>query len=80
MALFRTFCCEPQTTVLPDYEHVNAVFCDYTHSVCVTYFPALQRANLHVPAPYKRDFQAKLRTFRRKMEARAYGQGPGKFK
>ncbi|XP_044755893.1 E3 ubiquitin-protein ligase HECW2 isoform X2 [Coccinella septempunctata] len=33
-----------------------------------------------VPAPYKRDFEAKLRNFYRKLESKGYGQGPGKFK
>ncbi|CAL1525973.1 unnamed protein product [Lymnaea stagnalis] len=33
-----------------------------------------------VPAPYKRDFQAKLRSFYRKIESKGYGQGPGKLK
>ena len=36
--------------------------------------PALQRANVRVPAPYKRDFQAKLRNFYRKCESKGYGQ------
>ncbi|XP_074659539.1 E3 ubiquitin-protein ligase HECW2-like [Tubulanus polymorphus] len=42
--------------------------------------PAVQRANIRVPAPYKRDFQAKLRNFYRKLESKNYGQGPGKLK
>ncbi|BFZ01841.1 hypothetical protein BsWGS_04881 [Bradybaena similaris] len=33
-----------------------------------------------VPAPYKRDFQAKLRNFYKKLESKGYGQGPGKLK
>ncbi|XP_050314008.1 E3 ubiquitin-protein ligase HECW2-like [Anthonomus grandis grandis] len=33
-----------------------------------------------VPAPHKRDFEAKLRNFYRKLETKGYGQGPGKFK
>uniref|UniRef100_A0A3B3RM37 HECT-type E3 ubiquitin transferase n=1 Tax=Paramormyrops kingsleyae TaxID=1676925 RepID=A0A3B3RM37_9TELE len=40
--------------------------------------PALQRAR--APAPYRRDFEAKLRNFYRKLEAKGYGQGPGKIK
>uniref|UniRef100_A0A8C1KQS6 HECT-type E3 ubiquitin transferase n=1 Tax=Cyprinus carpio TaxID=7962 RepID=A0A8C1KQS6_CYPCA len=32
------------------------------------------------PAPYRRDFEAKLRNFYRKLEAKGYGQGPGKIK
>ncbi|XP_074598525.1 E3 ubiquitin-protein ligase HECW2-like [Brevipalpus obovatus] len=31
-------------------------------------------------SPYRRDFEAKLRTFYRKLEKNGYGQGPGKFK
>ena len=42
--------------------------------------PGLQRANVRVPAPYKRDFQAKLRTFHRKLESKGFGQGPSKVK
>uniref|UniRef100_A0A672ZXG6 HECT-type E3 ubiquitin transferase n=1 Tax=Sphaeramia orbicularis TaxID=375764 RepID=A0A672ZXG6_9TELE len=40
--------------------------------------PGLQRAR--APAPYRRDFEAKLRNFYRKLEAKGYGQGPGKTK
>ena len=39
-----------------------------------------QRQNIRVPAPYKRDFQAKLRNFHRKLEAKGYGVGPSKLK
>ncbi|XP_033639342.1 E3 ubiquitin-protein ligase HECW2-like isoform X3 [Asterias rubens] len=38
------------------------------------------RANARAPAPYRRDFDAKLRGFYRKMEAKGYGQGPTKLK
>ncbi|KAL8567848.1 hypothetical protein ACOMHN_058970 [Nucella lapillus] len=41
---------------------------------------AVQRGPVRVPAPYKRDFQAKLRNFYRKLESKGYGQGPGKLK
>ncbi|XP_060725154.1 E3 ubiquitin-protein ligase HECW1 [Tachysurus vachellii] len=40
--------------------------------------PGPQRAR--APAPYRRDFEAKLRNFYRKLEAKGYGQGPGKIK
>ncbi|XP_077078532.1 E3 ubiquitin-protein ligase HECW1 isoform X3 [Siphateles boraxobius] len=40
--------------------------------------PGTQRAR--APAPYRRDFEAKLRNFYRKLEAKGYGQGPGKIK
>ncbi|XP_029314123.1 E3 ubiquitin-protein ligase HECW1 [Cottoperca gobio] len=40
--------------------------------------PGMQRAR--APAPYRRDFEAKLRNFYRKLEAKGYGQGPGKIK
>jgi E3 ubiquitin-protein ligase HECW2 len=40
--------------------------------------PGLSRHR--VPAPHKRDFEAKLRNFYRKLESKGYGQGPGKFK
>ncbi|XP_051785043.1 E3 ubiquitin-protein ligase HECW1-like isoform X2 [Erpetoichthys calabaricus] len=42
--------------------------------------PGLQRASARAPAPYRRDFEAKLRNFYRKLEAKGYGQGPGKIK
>uniref|UniRef100_A0A671K645 HECT-type E3 ubiquitin transferase n=1 Tax=Sinocyclocheilus anshuiensis TaxID=1608454 RepID=A0A671K645_9TELE len=42
--------------------------------------PGTPRANARAPAPYKRDFEAKLRNFYRKMETKGYGQGPGKVK
>ena len=38
------------------------------------------RANARAPAPYKRDFDAKLRSFYRKLESKGYGQGPAKLK
>ncbi|CAH1115246.1 unnamed protein product [Psylliodes chrysocephalus] len=40
--------------------------------------PGLSRHR--VAAPHKRDFEAKLRNFYRKLESKGYGQGPGKFK
>ncbi|KAL0966122.1 hypothetical protein UPYG_G00291180 [Umbra pygmaea] len=40
--------------------------------------PGISRAR--APAPYRRDFEAKLRNFYRKLEAKGYGQGPGKIK
>lgn len=47
-----------------------------------SFFPPVgtQRANARAPAPYKRDFEAKLRNFYRKLETKGYGQGPGKLK
>ncbi|KAK6617938.1 hypothetical protein RUM43_014167 [Polyplax serrata] len=42
--------------------------------------PGLSRANARSPAPYRRDFEAKLRNFYRKLEGKGYGQGPGKLK
>ncbi|XP_058791980.1 E3 ubiquitin-protein ligase HECW2 isoform X2 [Phymastichus coffea] len=42
--------------------------------------PGLARASGRAPAPYRRDFEAKLRTFYRKLESKGYGQGPGKLK
>ncbi|KAL4222136.1 E3 ubiquitin-protein ligase HW1 [Mactra antiquata] len=40
----------------------------------------MARSNIRVPAPYKRDFHAKLRNFYRKLEQKGCGQGPGKLK
>ncbi|XP_069783384.1 E3 ubiquitin-protein ligase HECW1-like [Narcine bancroftii] len=42
--------------------------------------PGMQRASARAPAPYRRDFEAKLRSFYRKLEAKGYGQGPAKIK
>ncbi|XP_043268257.1 E3 ubiquitin-protein ligase HECW2 [Venturia canescens] len=42
--------------------------------------PGLARASARAPAPYRRDFEAKLRTFYRKLESKGFGQGPGKLK
>lgn len=46
----------------------------------LVFLTAIQRGPMRVPAPYKRDFQAKLRNFYRKLESKGYGQGPGKLK
>lgn len=32
------------------------------------------------PPPFRRDFEAKLRAFYRKLESKGYGQGPHKLK
>lgn len=50
------------------------------HFLFWAFVPGMPRANARVPAPYKRDFQAKLRNFYRKLEAKGYGQGPSKIK
>ena len=42
--------------------------------------PVVSRANARAPAPYRRDFEQKLRTFYRKLETKGYGQGPAKMK
>ena len=42
--------------------------------------PALNRAPARTPAPYRRDFETKLRNFYRKLESKGFGQGPGKLK
>ena len=42
--------------------------------------PGLTRSNTRAPAPYRRDFDAKLRNFYRKLESKGYGQGPAKLK
>ncbi|XP_045785634.1 uncharacterized protein LOC123881104 isoform X3 [Maniola jurtina] len=41
--------------------------------------PAATRST-RAPAPQRRDFEAKLRAFYRKLESKGYGQGPGKLK
>lgn len=35
---------------------------------------------LRITPPFKRDFEAKLRAFYRKLESKNYGQGPQKLK
>jgi E3 ubiquitin-protein ligase HECW2 len=42
--------------------------------------PGIGRSNVRAPAPYRRDFDAKLRNFYRKLESKGYGQGPAKLK
>lgn len=49
-------------------------------SAHVLLFAGLQRASARAPSPYRRDFEAKLRNFYRKLEAKGFGQGPGKIK
>lgn len=41
---------------------------------------SIQRGPCRGPAPYRRDFEAKLRAFYRKLESKGYGQGPHKLK
>lgn len=48
--------------------------------LCLLFPAGTQRANARAPAPYKRDFEAKLRNFYRKLETKGYRQGPGKLK
>ena len=38
------------------------------------------RVTQRAPPPFRRDFEAKLRTFYRKLESKGYGQGPHKLK
>lgn len=42
--------------------------------------PGPQRHGARAPAPYRRDFEAKLRNFYRKLDSKGYGQGPAKLK
>ena len=45
--------------------------------------PGFSRSNsaaMRGPAPYKRDFDAKLRSFYRKLDSKGFGLGPGKLK
>ncbi|XP_045168774.2 E3 ubiquitin-protein ligase HECW2-like isoform X2 [Mercenaria mercenaria] len=53
---------------------------DSPHSSPNTVVADIARSNVRVPAPYKRDFHAKLRNFYRKLEQKGHGQGPGKLK
>lgn len=38
------------------------------------------RVAQRAPPPFRRDFEAKLRSFYRKLESKGYGQGPHKLK
>lgn len=38
------------------------------------------RMTQRAPPPFRRDFEAKLRSFYRKLESKGYGQGPHKLK
>lgn len=42
--------------------------------------PGPARHGARAPAPYRRDFEAKLRNFYRKLDSKGYGQGPAKLK
>lgn len=57
---------------------------DLYYNVCFVFVCVLSGAvglqRARAPAPYRRDFEAKLRNFYRKLEAKGYGQGPGKIK
>ncbi|XP_060597868.1 E3 ubiquitin-protein ligase HECW2-like isoform X3 [Ruditapes philippinarum] len=53
---------------------------DSPHTSPNTMVTDTARSNVRVPAPYKRDFHAKLRNFYRKLEQKGHGQGPGKLK
>nr|KAF6450268.1 HECT, C2 and WW domain containing E3 ubiquitin protein ligase 2 [Molossus molossus] len=54
--------------------------CTNPHPLFLWFAVGTQRANARAPAPYKRDFEAKLRNFYRKLETKGFGQGPGKLK
>ena len=56
----------------------SSVKSDDLQPVCFS--AGLQRAGARAPSPYRRDFEAKLRNFYRKLEAKGFGQGPGKIK
>lgn len=58
----------------------TSAHCTSPHSLLSVVAVGTQRANARAPAPYKRDFEAKLRNFYRKLETKGYGQGPGKLK
>eukprot|EP00093_Oithona_nana_P004465 04465.XXX_3969_2324_1 [CDS] Oithona nana genome sequencing. len=69
------------------YNPISAAQKSSTHSMTSRIYvgspcgsPGLIRANTRAPAPYRRDFEAKLRNFYRKLESKGYGQGPAKLK
>nr|XP_014340248.1 PREDICTED: E3 ubiquitin-protein ligase HECW2 isoform X2 [Latimeria chalumnae]XP_014340249.1 PREDICTED: E3 ubiquitin-protein ligase HECW2 isoform X2 [Latimeria chalumnae] len=68
---------------VPPHALLHPSYCPSSRSTPVSSpqnSPGTQRANARAPAPYKRDFEAKLRNFYRKLESKGYGQGPGKLK
>ncbi len=68
-------------TFLPPFSFLLAVFFLLSFpALSLIFISGTQRANARAPAPYKRDFEAKLRNFYRKLETKGYGQGPGKVK
>lgn len=67
------FCCSL-------FEHEIMSYIPSSPQISPQASPGLQRANARAPAPYRRDFEAKLRNFYRKLESKGYGQGPGKLK
>ncbi|KAK6325688.1 hypothetical protein J4Q44_G00050300 [Coregonus suidteri] len=74
---------EEVMSYVPPHALLHPSYCQSPRSSPVTSpqnSPGTQRANARAPAPYKRDFEAKLRNFYRKLETKGYGQGPGKLK
>ncbi|KAI5745050.1 hypothetical protein M8J76_007751 [Diaphorina citri] len=68
------------TILLSLFEHEIMSYIPSSPQISPQASPGLQRANARAPAPYRRDFEAKLRNFYRKLESKGYGQGPGKLK
>ncbi|XP_026461384.1 E3 ubiquitin-protein ligase HECW2-like [Ctenocephalides felis] len=68
-------------SLLFEQEIMSYVPTQQTHSSTPQALTVLnQRGPCRGPAPYRRDFEAKLRAFYRKLESKGYGQGPHKLK
>lgn len=71
---------------------LHLFFCSLFEQEIMSYVPVQARSpqgspNLNTnriaqraPPPFRRDFEAKLRSFYRKLESKGYGQGPHKLK
>lgn len=73
-------CCAWCLTSIVNFLPVSVFLFPFSVFLSFIYISGTQRANARAPAPYKRDFEAKLRNFYRKLETKGYGQGPGKVK
>uniref|UniRef100_A0A8C5DUY9 HECT-type E3 ubiquitin transferase n=1 Tax=Gouania willdenowi TaxID=441366 RepID=A0A8C5DUY9_GOUWI len=71
---------EEVMSYVPPLLHPGYCLSSPQSSPVLVFLSGTQRANARAPAPYKRDFEAKLRNFYRKLETKGYGQGPGKVK
>ena len=55
-------------------------FCPYLIKKKCVLLSILGAPKSRKPAPYRRDFETKLRTFHKRLSQEGYGQGPGKIR